>query len=67
MIGRSYSISRSTVHTWPMIRKDDPYFRNFADLDYPHFNDAQDEHRRRGLALIKAMDDAVGGPGGDAS
>ena len=45
----------------PMIKKDDPYYRNFANTDYPQYNDAQDEHRRRGLALIKAMDDAVGG------
>ena len=45
----------------PMIKKDDPYYREFAHKDYPHYNDAQDEHRRRGLALIKAMDDAVGG------
>ena len=44
-----------------MIKKDDPYYRDFAKPDYPHYNDAQDEHRRRGLALIKAMDDAVGG------
>ena len=45
----------------PMIKKNDPYYRDFAKQDYPHYNDAQDEHRRRGLALIKAMDDAVGG------
>ena len=45
----------------PMIKKDDPYYRDFAKMDYPHYDDAQDEHRRRGLALIKAMDDAVGG------
>lgn len=45
----------------PMIRRNDPYYRNFAEHDYPQYNDEQDEHRRRGLALIKAMDDAVGG------
>jgi uncharacterized sulfatase len=45
----------------PMIKKDDPYYKKFAHKDYPHYNDEQDEHRRRGLALIKAMDDAVGG------
>ena len=28
---------------------------------YPHYNDVQDDHRRQGLALLKAMDDAVGG------
>lgn len=44
----------------PMIRKDDPYYREFASKDYPQYNEAQDDHRRRGLALIKAMDDAVG-------
>ena len=45
----------------PMIRKGDPYYQNYANKDYPQYNDAQDEHRRRGLALIKAMDDAIGG------
>ena len=45
----------------PMIKKGDPYYQNFANKDYPQYNDAQDEHRRRGLALIKAMDDAIGG------
>jgi uncharacterized sulfatase len=45
----------------PMISKDDPYYKNFPTHDYPQYNDAQDEHRRMGLALIRAMDDAVGG------
>ena len=45
----------------PMIRKNDPYYKNFPQQDYPHYNDAQDERRRQGLALLKAMDDAVGG------
>ena len=44
----------------PMIRKDDPYYKNFPAYDYPNYNDAQDDHRRRGLALLKAMDDSVG-------
>ena len=45
----------------PMIQKDDLYVRNTALVDYPQYNDAQDKHRRLGLALIKAMDDAIGG------
>ena len=45
----------------PMIKKSDPYYRNFPKQDYPHYNDIQDDHRRQGLALLKAMDDAVGG------
>jgi arylsulfatase A-like enzyme len=45
----------------PMINRNDPYYRNFAEHDYPQYNDEQNDHRRRGLALIKAMDDAVGG------
>ena len=45
----------------PMISRNDPYYKNFPRKDYPHYNDAQDEHRHRGLALLKAMDDAVGG------
>ena len=45
----------------PMISRNDPYYKQFAQHDYPQYNDQQDEHRRRGLALIKAMDDAVGG------
>ena len=45
----------------PMIKKDDPYYRNFPKQDYPHYNDEQDDHRRQGLALLQAMDVAVGG------
>ncbi len=45
----------------PMIKKDDPYYQDFPMHDYPQYNDAQDEHRRRGLALLKAMDDSIGG------
>lgn len=45
----------------PMIKKTDPYYVNFPKQDYPNYNDAQNDHRRMGLALIKAMDDAVGG------
>ncbi|MCP4887784.1 MAG: sulfatase-like hydrolase/transferase [Planctomycetaceae bacterium] len=45
----------------PMIKKTDPYYKNFPRLNYPHYSDLQDDHRRQGLALLKAMDDAVGG------
>ena len=45
----------------PMIRKSDPYYKSFPRQDYPQYNDVQDDHRRQGLALLKAMDDAVGG------
>jgi uncharacterized sulfatase len=44
----------------PMIRKSDPYYKNFPTQHYPHYNDVQNDHRRQGLALLKAMDDAVG-------
>ena len=45
----------------PMISKTDPYYQDFPKQDYPHYNDTQDDFRRQGLALLKAMDDAVGG------
>jgi hypothetical protein len=45
----------------PRIDLDDPYYTNFPKQDYPHYNDAQDDIRRQGLALLKAMDDAIGG------
>ena len=45
----------------PMIKKSDPYYKDFPKQDYPHYSDVQDDHRRQGLALLKAMDDAVGG------
>ncbi|HIA62425.1 MAG TPA: sulfatase [Planctomycetaceae bacterium] len=44
----------------PMIAKTDPYYSNFPKQNYPHYNDEQDDVRRQGLALLKAMDDAVG-------
>ena len=44
----------------PMIRKNDPYYKAFPKQDYPHYNDVQNDYRRQGLALLKAMDDAVG-------
>ena len=45
----------------PMIKKTDPYYVDFPPHDYAQFSEEQDEHRRRGLALIKAMDDSIGG------
>ncbi len=47
-------------HT-PRISKDDPYYLNFPELDYPNYSDEMDVIRRQGLALIKAIDDAVDG------
>jgi arylsulfatase A-like enzyme len=44
----------------PMIKKSDPYYKDFPKQDYPHYSDKLDDHRRQGLALLKAMDDAVG-------
>lgn len=44
----------------PMIRKNDPYYKSFPKQDYPQYSDLQDDHRRKGLALLKAMDDAIG-------
>ncbi|HUV66252.1 MAG TPA: sulfatase-like hydrolase/transferase [Sedimentisphaerales bacterium] len=45
----------------PRIELDDPYYRNFPKQDYPHYNEAQDDVRHQGLALLKAMDDSIGG------
>lgn len=45
----------------PLIKKSDPYYKNFPELDYPHYDDWRDDRRRMGLALIKSIDDAVGG------
>ncbi len=45
----------------PLIEKSDPYYKNFPLLDYPHYDDWRDDRRRMGLALIKSIDDAVGG------
>ena len=44
----------------PMIRKTDPYYQDFPKQSCPHYNDEQNDVRRQGLALLKAMDDAVG-------
>jgi|GEM_PF-85136 len=45
----------------PLIEKSDPYYKKFPELDYPHYDDWRDDRRRMGLALIKSIDDAVGG------
>ncbi|MHC4175020.1 MAG: sulfatase-like hydrolase/transferase [Planctomycetota bacterium] len=45
----------------PRIDLDDPYYTNFPEQDYPQYNAKQDDVRRQGLALLKAMDDAIGG------
>ena len=45
----------------PLIEKSDPYYQNFPPLDYPHYDEWRDDRRRMGLALIKSVDDAVGG------
>ncbi len=43
----------------PRISKDDPYYKNFPKLNYPHSTPELDDIRRQGLALVKAVDDAV--------
>jgi len=45
----------------PLIKKSDPYYKKFPKLDYPHYDEWRDDRRRMGLALIKSIDDAVGG------
>tara|TARA_B100000809_G_C15140818_1_gene533257 strand:- start:486 stop:3782 length:3297 start_codon:yes stop_codon:yes gene_type:complete len=45
----------------PRIDKSDPYYKNFPEQDYPHYDAKQDDVRRQGLSLLKAMDDAIGG------
>ena len=47
-------------HT-PRISKNDPYYRNFPAHDYPALSNEEDDVRRQGLGLIKAIDDAVNG------
>ncbi|MFA5688641.1 MAG: sulfatase-like hydrolase/transferase [Kiritimatiellales bacterium] len=46
---------------WPRISADDPYYQNFPVLDYPNYSPEMDDIRRFGLALVHAIDDAVGG------
>lgn len=45
----------------PLIETSDPYYMKFPRLDYPHYDDWRDDRRRMGLALIKSIDDVVGG------
>ncbi|MEM0965349.1 MAG: sulfatase-like hydrolase/transferase [Verrucomicrobiota bacterium] len=45
----------------PRIDLTDPYYTNFPELDYPNYSDELDDVRRQGLAMIKAIDDAVDG------
>lgn len=45
----------------PLIEKSDPYYKNFPKLNYPHYDKWRDDRRRMGLALIKSIDDAIGG------
>jgi arylsulfatase A-like enzyme len=45
----------------PRINTNDVYYTSFPELDYPDYGDDLDDIRRQGLALIKAMDDAVDG------
>ena len=43
----------------PRIAKDDPYYLNFPAMKSPHRTPELDDIRRQGLALVKAVDDAV--------
>jgi len=45
----------------PLIKTSDPYYKKYPKLDYPNYDDWRDDRRRMGLALIKSIDDAVGG------
>jgi arylsulfatase A-like enzyme len=45
----------------PRIETNDDYYVNFPELDYPNYSEELDDVRRQGLAMIKAIDDAVGG------
>ena len=47
-------------HT-PMIDEKDPYYLNFGTVDYKNYSEDDDKTRRKGLALIHAMDDAIKG------
>lgn len=44
----------------PRIGKDDPYYLQFPKVTYPNSTPELDDIRRQGLALIKAVDDAIG-------
>ncbi|MCC6509519.1 MAG: sulfatase-like hydrolase/transferase [Pirellulaceae bacterium] len=43
----------------PRIKKDDPYYLNFPAIHYQNSTAELDDIRRQGLALVKAIDDAV--------
>jgi uncharacterized sulfatase len=45
----------------PLIDTTDPYYTTFPAVDYPHYDAGDDDIRRMGLALLKAMDDSIGG------
>jgi len=47
-------------HT-PLIDKDDPYYLTTPAVDYPNTTPEIDDVRRRGLGMIRAVDDAVDG------
>lgn len=44
----------------PRIAKNDPYYLNFPEVKSPNSTPELDDIRRQGLALVKAVDDAVG-------
>ncbi len=43
----------------PRIDKNDPYYRKFPKINDPHRSPELNDVRRQGLALVKAVDDAV--------
>lgn len=45
----------------PRIDTNDVYYTAFPELDYPNYSSDLDDVRRQGLAMIKAIDDAVDG------
>jgi uncharacterized sulfatase len=49
-------------HT-PLLKNSDSYYQNFPVMSYPSYNPVNrtelEDRRRRGLALVKAVDDAV--------
>lgn len=44
----------------PRIAKNDPYYLNYPTPDYPHYEAWEEDIRRQGLALVKAIDTGVG-------
>ena len=43
------------------LSKSPTLLQKLPKLDYPHYDDWRDDRRRMGLALIKSIDDVVGG------